>query len=107
MLTKGYPFTPIDAFSLLGKVILHELTHTTAGNVSEDVRLTTSRHAWPSITDKFGQVVLSHGAPIGFNGKAYGWKAALILAKEGGVNRETAIENADSLALFASGMPSR
>ena len=29
--------TQIDALSLLDKVLLHELTHTTAGRASEDV----------------------------------------------------------------------
>lgn len=73
--------TPIDVESLLDKVILHELSHTSVAGGSLDVD-------GPSIlTIK------------------YGWNRCRKLAQEGSdkLEREAQV-NADSIALFGSGM---
>jgi hypothetical protein len=73
--------TPIDVDSLLDKVILHELSHTSVAGKSLDVD-------GPSILKI-----------------RYGWNRCRKLAQEGSddVNRESQV-NADSIALCGSGM---
>ncbi|GME51410.1 hypothetical protein GTA08_BOTSDO07478 [Neofusicoccum parvum] len=78
-----WPFTPIDAESLLDKVILHEMTHTRAGWMSRDVpggmNLLTAR-------------------------TRYGWKQCVELGKKGlpATDAKGAEKNADSIALLCS-----
>ncbi|CAK1366980.1 unnamed protein product [Cercospora beticola] len=74
----------IDKMRLLDQTILHELTHTLVGGRSLDVKV----------------------AGLLGSEKSYGWKNCLALAKNGGMHPEddklprTALDNADSLALF-------
>ncbi|KAF2722593.1 hypothetical protein K431DRAFT_311582 [Polychaeton citri CBS 116435] len=83
--TKGWPFTPIDAINLLDKVLLHEFTHTHACGGLRDV------------------VMAKGGAP--FFGVAYGWNAATTLARQDNAGLDnTPARNSDSYALFASGV---
>jgi hypothetical protein len=102
-ITKGWPFTPIDAINLLDKVLLHEFTHTDACGRLRDVRAisynchSTSRHA-----DGLKVPMAKGGAPI--FGVAYGWNAATTLAKQENVAvDDMPVRNSDSFALFASG----
>ncbi|SMY20775.1 unnamed protein product [Zymoseptoria tritici ST99CH_1A5] len=82
----NYPLAPVDAYGLLEKVILHELTHTLAGGKSDDVSLS----------------MIQGGLP--FAGVAYGWRAATNLVEQQATGDRSPTKNADSLALFASGV---
>ncbi|CAN9244307.1 unnamed protein product [Alternaria alternata] len=92
-----FGLTQIDAFNLLDKVLLHEMTH--------------GRGAYAEYNDGMVEVegladVPSTTRLLGlFTSPAYGWKAALRLAREGDdLGGEAAPDNnADTIALFASG----
>ncbi|KAF7197358.1 hypothetical protein HII31_01168 [Pseudocercospora fuligena] len=80
----NYPLTPVDAFGLLERVILHELTHTTLGGKSEDVEMQQGG-LWPLKI-------------------AYGWRATRNLVEQGVQGEDLPSKNADSIALFAMGI---
>lgn len=110
--TQGWPFTEIDAVQLLDKVLLHEFTHTVAAGLRTDVRPIPRFPSTRNICADVLQVEMEHGAPPGFNGLAYGWKAGITLAKQQNVKDSSGqypqtdkrpVMNADSYALFASG----
>ncbi|QIX01858.1 hypothetical protein AMS68_007375 [Peltaster fructicola] len=89
--TLGWPLTPIDALTLLDKVLLHELTHTDAGGSTNDCS--------PEIS------TLDVVNQLQYAGKAYGWLRAKFLAGHAKAGHaDSAQNNADSLALFASGV---
>ena len=103
--THVWPFTPIDAINLLDKVLLHEMTHTTAAGGLHDVRTLLPVKPWDAIVLTHGQVKMDKdGAPPPFGGLAYGWKAATALAKQNNVQiQKQPRQNSDTYALFGSG----
>ena len=90
----------VDAFSLLDKVLLHEMTHGRAAYTGDEF-----------MSSQEGLIDVSN--PNFFlrwiNWAAYGWNGAMQLARKGdNLGGKTAPDNnADTIALFASGMLSR
>ncbi|KAH7413560.1 hypothetical protein DE146DRAFT_203 [Phaeosphaeria sp. MPI-PUGE-AT-0046c] len=91
--SSKYGFRQIDVFSLLDKVLLHEMTH--------------GRSIFTTKWDKKvkeGLMDVTDPSFLGFGLPAYGWKRAVSLAKKGEDlgKRRAADNNAETIALFAS-----
>lgn len=104
----AWPDAPIDAFTLLDLTMLHELTHTRAGGEKDDVSSLIVSHVHHL---NFRQVVVPSASSRGKekDKDGYGWKTCRKLAETGiGHHNESGsprgpMDNADSIALFASG----
>jgi hypothetical protein len=117
-MTKLWPFTPIDAITLLDKVLVHEFTHTRACGQRSDVRAIFFDTRFDVHRSDILKVSMAKGGAPHFK-LAYGWKAATKLAKKGtgyaandpkdpnrtksGEKHDMPVHNSDSFALFASG----
>ncbi|KAL2069757.1 hypothetical protein VTL71DRAFT_14436 [Oculimacula yallundae] len=86
--SRRWPYTAIDLLSLFDKVVVHELTHTRHGGKTVDVAM--------------------DGRAITFNNVAYGWrnckKISTNLPDNDGRDELKPMNNADSYAIFASGV---
>lgn len=107
MRDKDTILTEIDLLSLFDKVILHEMTHTLPGGVTDDVSLAQSyRTSALKILINL-QVGMSTTPVIGpllsLKNVNYGWKRCKALAEKGQGGANMPARNADSLALVASG----
>ncbi|KAF1848131.1 uncharacterized protein K460DRAFT_333868 [Cucurbitaria berberidis CBS 394.84] len=97
--SKNFGLRQIDAFSLLDKVLLHEMTHGRGAytNTNTDVENVEGQVGLADVSSPNGFLAL-------FGWAAYGWKAAMELARKGdNLGGENAPDNnADTIALLGS-----
>jgi hypothetical protein len=91
-----------DAFSLLDKVLLHEMTHARSAYVDIDEDDQVIQEGLDDVPNPAG---FNRLLPSIWKIPAYGWNAAMTLARQGqdlgGLKAPD--NNADTIALFGSG----
>ncbi|KAJ4377483.1 hypothetical protein N0V83_000308 [Neocucurbitaria cava] len=98
--SSKFGFAQIDAFSLLDKVLLHEMTHGRAAYGRQDDQRVVTQEGLVDVPAQTGFFSL----PL-IRWASYGWKLAKDLARVGDpLGGENAPDNnSDTLALFGSG----